>query len=65
MNDFKVFDFHRMFLGDLPLAFLFEIIFRTMIMCVYSITLLRILGKREWGSYRRLNLLSSFALVRL
>lgn len=59
MNDFRVFDFHRMFLGDLPLAFLFEIIFRTIIMYVYTITLLRILGKRGMGQLSALE----FAII--
>jgi uncharacterized membrane protein YcaP (DUF421 family) len=53
---FKVFDFHRIFLGDLPISFLAEIIFRTAIMYLYSITLLRLLGKRGMGQLSSLEL---------
>lgn len=48
-EQFKVFDFHRIFIGDLPIWFLFEIVFRTLIMYSYTIILLRILGKRGMG----------------
>ncbi len=49
MDEFKVFDFHRIFLGEAPLLFLLEIIFRTTIMYGYTILLLRLLGKRSMG----------------
>lgn len=55
-QDFQVFDFHRIFLGELPLSFLAEIVFRTAIMYLYSITLLRILGKRGMGQLSSLEL---------
>jgi uncharacterized membrane protein YcaP (DUF421 family) len=48
-KNFEVFDFHRMFIGDLPVYFLLEIVFRTLIMYSYTIILLRILGKRGMG----------------
>jgi uncharacterized membrane protein YcaP (DUF421 family) len=48
-KNFHVFDFHRIFLGDLPIYFLLEIVFRTLIMYSYTIILLRILGKRGMG----------------
>lgn len=48
-EDFKVFDFHRIFLGDLPPSFLLEIVFRTIVMYTYTTMLLRILGKRGMG----------------
>ena len=55
-TDFKVFDFHRIFIGDAPLVFLLEIIFRTLVMYSYSIFLLRILGKRGMGQLSTLEL---------
>ena len=48
-KNFHVFDFHRIFIGDLPIYFLLEIVFRTLIMYSYTIILLRILGKRGMG----------------
>jgi uncharacterized membrane protein YcaP (DUF421 family) len=56
MEDFKVFDFHRIFIGDLPISFLLEIVFRTVIMYCYTIFLLRILGKRGMGQLSSLEL---------
>lgn len=56
MNEIKVFDFHRIFLGDAPGLFLLEIIFRTVIMYTYSIFLLRLLGKRGMGQLSTLEL---------
>jgi len=55
-ENFRVFDFHRMFLGDAPLTFLLEIIFRTVIMYLYTIVLLRFLGKRGIGQLSTLEL---------
>lgn len=48
-ENIKVFDLHRIFVGDAPLLFLLEIVFRTIIMYTYTIFLLRLLGKREMG----------------
>lgn len=48
-ENIKVFDLHRIFLGEAPLLFLLEIVFRTIIMYTYTIFLLRLLGKREMG----------------
>lgn len=55
-DDFKVFDFHRIFFGDTPYLYLLEIVFRTVIMYLYCITLLRILGKRGMGQLSTLEL---------
>jgi uncharacterized membrane protein YcaP (DUF421 family) len=55
-SSFKVFDFHRIFLGDAPPMFLLEIIFRTLIMYTYTVILLRILGKRGMGQLSMLEL---------
>jgi uncharacterized membrane protein YcaP (DUF421 family) len=48
-KDFHVFDFHRIFFGDLPPVFLFEVVFRTVILYSYTLVLLRLLGKRGMG----------------
>lgn len=50
------FDFHRIFFGDAPYAFLLEILFRTVIMYAYTIFLLRLLGKRGMGQLSTLEL---------
>lgn len=56
MQDFKTFDFHRIFFGDLPYGFLLEILFRTSLMYAYTILLLRFLGKRSMGQLSTLEL---------
>ena len=43
------FDLYRIFIGDQPLAFLIEILFRTVVMYVYVLLVLRLLGKRGMG----------------
>jgi len=48
-KDFHVFDFHRIFFGNLPPIFLFEVVFRTLILYSYTLVLLRLLGKRGMG----------------
>jgi uncharacterized membrane protein YcaP (DUF421 family) len=50
------FDLHRIFLGDAPLLFLLEIVFRTIVMYEYTIFLLRVLGKRGMGQLSTLEL---------
>jgi uncharacterized membrane protein YcaP (DUF421 family) len=55
-KNFEVFDFHRIFFGDAPFLFLLEIVFRTFIMYVYTVFLLRLLGKREMGQLSILEL---------
>lgn len=55
-QEFQVFDFHRIFLGDAPPLFLLEIVFRTIIMYGYTIFLLRVLGKRGMGQLSTLEL---------
>lgn len=44
--DSYTFDLHRIFFGDLPLTFIFEIIFRTTVLFVYTFALLRLVGHR-------------------
>lgn len=56
MDAFKIFDFHRIFFGDLPYGFLLEIVFRTAVMYAYTIILLRLLGKRSMGQLSTLEL---------
>jgi uncharacterized membrane protein YcaP (DUF421 family) len=55
-KSFHVFDLHRMFVGDAPLTYLLEIVFRTIIMYGYTIFLLRVLGKRGMGQLSTLEL---------
>ncbi|MGH2541414.1 MAG: DUF421 domain-containing protein, partial [Ardenticatenaceae bacterium] len=43
------FDLQRIFLGDLPLLFVLEIMLRTTVMYVYALLILRLLGKRGMG----------------
>ncbi|HEX5657214.1 MAG TPA: DUF421 domain-containing protein [Polyangiales bacterium] len=43
------FDLKRIFLGELPLWFLAEIVFRTTIIYAYTLLLVRLLGKRGLG----------------
>jgi len=43
------FDLERIFIGDLPLVFLGEVLFRTVIIYVYTLILVRLLGKRGLG----------------
>ena len=54
--DWEVFNFRRIFLGDAPLIYLLEIVFRTLVMYGYTIILLRILGKRGMGQLSTLEL---------
>ena len=53
---FDVFDWHRIFIGNAPLGFLLEIVFRTVFMYLYTISLLRLLGKRGMGQLSSLEL---------
>jgi uncharacterized membrane protein YcaP (DUF421 family) len=43
------FDLKRIFFGDMPLAFFGEVLFRTVIIYVYTLVLIRLLGKRGLG----------------
>jgi uncharacterized membrane protein YcaP (DUF421 family) len=45
MNDYS-FDLQRIFLGEAPPWFLLEIVFRTTLLYLYTLLLLRLLGKR-------------------
>ena len=44
--DIQPFDWQRIFVGDAPPLFLLEIVFRTMFMYVYTLLLVRVIGKR-------------------
>jgi uncharacterized membrane protein YcaP (DUF421 family) len=46
MNDVKPFDWERIFLGDTPPLFLLEVMFRTGFMYVFTLLLVRVIGKR-------------------
>jgi uncharacterized membrane protein YcaP (DUF421 family) len=41
-----IFDLERIFVGDLPIAFTLEVIFRTGVIYVYTLLVIRLLGKR-------------------
>lgn len=56
MEHHEIFDFHRIFFGNYPYAFIFEVVFRTLVMYCYTIFLLRILGKRSMGQLSTLEL---------
>lgn len=56
-EEIQVFDWKRIFLGDLEPAFALEVAFRTGFMFAYTIILVRLLGKRGIGQ------LSPFELV--
>ena len=43
------FDLYRIFIGDQPLTFLVEILFRTAVMYLYVLLVLRLVGKRGMG----------------
>lgn len=43
------FDLYRIFIGDQPPAFFVEILFRTMVMYLYVLLVLRLMGKRGMG----------------
>jgi uncharacterized membrane protein YcaP (DUF421 family) len=47
--DAHSFDLYRIFIGDQPLTFLLEILFRTAVMYLYVLFVLRLLGKRGMG----------------
>jgi uncharacterized membrane protein YcaP (DUF421 family) len=50
MDEVRVFDLHRMFLGDLPWTFTLEIALRTTVLYLYALLLMRLVGKRGIGS---------------
>lgn len=51
------FDLRRIFLGDLPLLFLAEIVLRTAILYIYALFIFRTLGKRSVGELTPLELI--------
>ncbi|CAN7637379.1 DUF421 domain-containing protein [Rhizobium sp. LjRoot98] len=58
----QAFDWNRMLVGDAPLEFLFEIAFRTIIIYVYCLALLRWLGSRTIGQLSTIEFLLVIAL---
>jgi uncharacterized membrane protein YcaP (DUF421 family)/DNA-directed RNA polymerase subunit RPC12/RpoP len=57
-----IFDWQRMLLGDQPPLFLLEILFRTIIIYVYTLALLRWLGSRTIGQLSTVEFLLVIAL---
>ncbi|MCB0087179.1 MAG: DUF421 domain-containing protein [Caldilineaceae bacterium] len=56
------FDLHRIFLGDLPWFYTFEVVFRTVIIYVFSLLLVRWLSKRAVGQLSLIEFLLVVAL---
>lgn len=56
-EEIRIFDLQRIFLGDLDPAFALEVAFRTGFMFLYTVAIVRLLGKRGMGQ------LSPFELV--
>ena len=46
MDPFEPFNWYRLFIGDQPLLFYLEIVFRTVFIFIYAILLIRYMGKR-------------------
>src|SRR5690606_35895248 len=46
---FQPFDLQRMFIGDLPWTYTFEVVVRTIIMYIYTLLLIRLLSRRAIG----------------
>lgn len=61
-TEIEIFDFHRMFIGDVSLWFLLEVAFRTSFMFVYTLILIRATGKRSLGNLSPFELLLVVAL---
>jgi len=59
---FQPFDLHRMFIGDLPWTYTFEVVVRTIIMYVYTLLLIRLLSRRAIG---QLSLIEFFLVIAL
>ncbi len=50
------FDLHRILLGDLPLLFFVEILLRTLVLYLYTLLVLRLMGRRNVGELTPLEL---------
>ena len=46
MENVEAFDWYRMFIGEQPILYFAEIIFRTLVIYLYAVFLLRFMGKR-------------------
>lgn len=56
------FDLQRIFFGDLPLIFIFEILLRTFVLYAYALLLFRLLPRRNMGNMTQLEVLLIIAL---
>lgn len=56
------FDLERIFVGDVPMTFLLEVVLRTAIMYAYTLLLLRVIGKRGLGQMSAFDFLVVIAL---
>jgi uncharacterized membrane protein YcaP (DUF421 family) len=62
MDEMTPFDLERMLLGEIPMAVLFEIVVRTVVMYLYTVGLVRLLGKRGVGQLAPFELVIIIAL---
>lgn len=56
------FDLHRILFGELPIAFLAEILFRTVVLYLYTLLVLRLMGRRNVGELTPLELVIVISL---
>ncbi|MEZ4864708.1 MAG: DUF421 domain-containing protein [Caldilineaceae bacterium] len=59
---FHLFDFHRIFLGDLPWSFTLEVVFRTVVIYLFALLLIRWLSRRAVGQLSLIEFLLVVAL---
>jgi uncharacterized membrane protein YcaP (DUF421 family) len=61
-DSIQPFDLYRLFIGNQPPLFLLEIVFRTIFMYVYTLVLLRFIGKRALGELTMFEYVTVFIL---
>lgn len=62
MSDLTPFDWHRIFLGDVPLWFAAEIAFRTAVMYLFALAAVRVVSRRAVGQLSFIEFLLVIAL---
>lgn len=61
-NDIFIFDWHRIFFGQLPWQFTFEVLFRTVFMYLFSLALMQTISRRMEGQLSLIEFLLVIAL---
>lgn len=61
-EEIRILDLHRVFIGDQQIAFLLEVAFRTAFMFIFTVLLVRLLGKRGMGQLAPFELVIIIAL---